>query len=180
MNIDYIDVCIPYEVQNLARAYNRKMETSDSEWVLFLDHDVFINCNPYWYKMCLNAIEQVGHDAGWISAITNRIGNKNQLHPVKNDDNDILNHIKIAQEVYKKYGNTIEEVKGGLSGFFILTSKKAWKATGGFKNKGKGLSEIDKDYSKKIKAAGYKTYIMKGLYMYHLYKLIKKEAYAGF
>lgn len=166
----WIDTCVVYEPgKRLAYAYNRKMESTTAEWVLFWDQDIFA-CNPNWYTMCLNAIRKVGDTAGFISAKTNRIGPHAQRHTVNPDPNDILYHTQIGKELYAKHGNEITETKQKLSGFFILTNKTAWKAIGGFRHMDRGLSKIDQDYSKRIMAAGYKQYIIQGLYFYHLYK----------
>ena len=170
----WIDVCIPYEPgKKLAFAYNRAMKNSKSEWVLIIDHDLFF-VNPHWYDMCLNAIERVGNKAGLITAKCNRIGPTTQLYKPQKDTDNIKDHIKIAREVYFKYGNRISFVKqtpgSYLSGFFMLTSKTAWKKVGGFRDMGKGLSKIDADYSKRLKEVGYGLYVIEGLYFYHLYK----------
>ena len=121
--------------------------------------------------MCLNAIKQVGSEAGWITARCNRIGNKFQHYPPPEDNDNILYHIEIAKQLYKERGNEIVEVKkGNFSGFFILTSKSIWSRVGGFKDQGSGLGGIDLDYCKRIKTIGCKLYVMPGLYFYHLYK----------
>lgn len=177
----WIDTKIVYEPgKQLAEAYNRAMRNTSAEWVLFLDHDLFL-CNPHWYEMSLNAVKQVGKNAGWITCKCNRIGNKCQLYQPQQDSNDILYHIEVAKKVYRKCGNEVVEVqKGNFSGFFILTSKTVWKKVGGFRHQGKGLSKVDIDYCKRVQAAGYKLYIMPGLYMYHLYKRLKGRIYKGF
>lgn len=180
MNSMWIDVKIAFEPgRKLALAYNRAMENTQAEWVLFLDQDLFI-CNPHWYKMSLNAIEQVGHNAGWITAKCNRIGAGVQRYRPPKDPNDILYHIEIAKQLYKAHGSKVQLVSGKLSGFFILTSKKAWKDVGGFKDRGKGLSKVDRNYCVRIRQAGYKTYVMPGLYFFHLYKKGKKGILKGF
>ena len=61
-------------------------------------------------------------------------------------------------------------VPGALSGFFILTSKTAWKDCGGFDEKRKRLLGVDNRYSRALNKAGYALYCMPGLYFYHIYK----------
>jgi len=176
----WIDTKVAFEPgRKLAFAYNRAMENTTAEWVLFIDQDLFI-CNPKWYKMSLSAIEQVGGNAGWITAKCNRIGSGAQRFVPPKDPNDVLYHIEIAKQLYKTHGNEVKLVTGKLSGFFILTSKKAWKDAGGFRDRGKGLSKVDRDYCVRIRKAGYKTYVMPGLYFFHLYKKGKQTIYKGF
>jgi glycosyltransferase involved in cell wall biosynthesis len=176
----WIDVQIPYEPnKKLAYAYNRAMENTTAEWVLFLDHDLFI-CNPHWYQMCLTAIEVLkGKDVGWITARCNRIACPPQRVKPPEDSDDIKYHIGIAKQLYQKFGNQLTKTDALLSGFFILTSKAAWWRAGGFKDVGKGISQIDNDYSRRIMEAGFEQYVMDGLYFYHLWKRLKKTNLYG-
>ena len=176
----WIDVKIPYEPGGkLAYAYNRAMESTSAEWVLFLDHDLFI-CNPHWYEMCLNAIEQTKDmNPGWITARCNRIAGIPQKYKVVSDDNDIFHHIKIAKGLYKKYRDKVRQITDDLSGFFILTNKTAWRAVGGFKDVGQGLFGIDNEYRRGLAEMNFGLFVIDGLYFYHLYKQ-KKVAFKDF
>jgi GT2 family glycosyltransferase len=155
--------------QKLGFAYNREMEHVD-EWVIFIDYDVML-LNPHWYDICLNAIQKVGHDAGWITCYTNRIGCKHQALGIDNvESHDIRYHQQIAKKMYDTKRGKIRDLTdqpGQLSGMFILTNKKAWKATGGFKTD--GFYGVDNDYSRRIRLAGYRLYLMEDLYVYHSY-----------
>lgn len=183
-----IDVRIPYEPgRKLAAAYNRAMRESVAEWVLFLDWDLF-NCNPYWYDCCVSAIEQCGEKAGWITCVANRIGSNSQkagLFMPKDDPppvcNTIERHMFYSQKMHRKYNTVdkdghlikahVQRFKGALSGFFILTSKTAWEAAGGFDERSGRLLGVDNRYSRAICQAGYQLWGMPGLYFYHLYRL---------
>lgn len=172
----YIDTRIVYEpnkkgekdnFSELGYAYNRAMKTVE-DWVLFLDQDIYL-CNRDWYSICLNAVKEVGYKAGWITAVTNRIGNSFQgVKGLRTAPDDLTIHDKISQIQYKKYGNTIEDITDithKLGGFFILTHKKAWHNAGGFNEERR--SGFDKDYCLRILAAGYSIYRLPGLYVYH-------------
>ena len=50
----------------------------------------------------------------------------------------------------------------------FVTSKKAWYEVGGFREN--GLIGVDTNYVGKLKAKGYKIYLLKGLYVYHWYR----------
>ena len=172
-----IQVMIPYDANGqLAAAYNRAMVRATSEWVLFIDHDLFL-CNRHWYQMCIEAINQVGHDTGWISAVTNRIGNPNQRVEGAPMSHDLVEHCDFAKNLYYKYGTKVERCKGAMSGFWILTNKYAWKKCGGFDEGRKRLLGVDNKYSQALSMAGFKHYKMPGLYVYHIYrekKLLQK------
>ena len=170
----WIDIKMAYEAGGkIARAYNRAMESTTAEWVLFLDHDLFI-CNRHWYDMSLEAIKQVGGDAGWITAVTNRIGAPQQRCKDAPESHDLREHFDYAKQRYLKYGRNVMRVPGALSGFFILTNKTVWSKAGGFNEKRGGLLGVDNDYSRAVQQAGYKLYIIPGLYFYHLYRQKKK------
>ena len=166
----WIDTKIVYEPgRKLARAYNRAMETTAAPWVLFLDQDLFI-CNPHWYEMSLAAVDQVGDVAGWITCVCNRIGNPGQRRKPDPDTDNVIDHIAHARHLYETHGKRVKRFKGALSGFFILTSKRAWAAAGGFNEARGGMLGVDNDYSRAVQKAGFGLFGMPGLYFYHLYK----------
>jgi len=164
-----IQVMIAYDINSkLASAYNRGMDRATSEWVLFIDHDIFL-CNPHWYQMSIAAITQVGRDTGWISAVTNRIGNPHQKAEGAPMSHDIEEHCLYAKALYNRYGNKVERCLGAMSGFWILTNKTAWKKCGGFDESRRRLLGVDNKYSQALSRAGYAHYRMPGLYVYHIY-----------
>ena len=171
--LEPIQVCIPYDTGGrIARAYNRAMNRSTSEWVLFIDHDLFL-CNPHWYQACVEATDKVRSlnlKTGWISAVTNRIGNPEQKAVGAPESDDIADHCKHAKYRWKLYGTNLERCRGAMSGFWILTNKTAWKAAGGFNEGRKRLLGVDNDYSRALSRAGYAHYRLPGLYVYHIYR----------
>ena len=165
-----IKVNIPYSPdRNLGKAYNSFMEMlSDNDWVLFIDDDVFLRTQPHWYSICEQAINQVGKQAGWITAITNRIGCSAQRYSDAPSGDDISSHIQYASRKFSEHGARLVGVDHAkLSGFFILTHRQAWLDAGGFRN---GFLGVDNNYCGKLKNAGYKTFALPGLYVYHAYK----------
>jgi len=165
-----IEVMIPYDTTgHLATAYNRAMSRATSEWVLFIDHDLFI-CNRHWYQMSCEAIKKLGHKTGWISAVTNRIGNPEQKVEGAPLGHDLQDHCKFARTQYLKYGHGVERCRGAMSGFWILTNKTAWKKCGGFDEGRKRLFGVDNRYSQALSRAGFAHYKMPGLYCYHIYR----------
>jgi len=165
----WIDVKIPYEPGNrLAEAYNRSMEDSSAEWVLLLDHDVFF-CNPNWYGICIQAIEQVKDTkAGLLTCVTNGTHRANNT-PQKADriiKTDCLHqHIQVAKILHEKYKYTVTQITWPkITGFFMLVKRSAWEE---IKFKGQDLGYVDWHFSNRLLDAGFEIYLMKGLYMYH-------------
>ena len=174
-----IDTRIPYiPGGHLGNAYNVAMATV-KDWVLFLDHDI-LNVNPHYFEACVSAIERVGHRAGWITCKTNRIANPMQHDSTAPQGDDIMAHMAHAGSLWKKHKDKLELVPPAtatnypFSGFFILTHKKAWEEVNGFID---GFLGVDNDYHHKLIKAGYQSYIMPGVYCYHIYK--NKQQWAG-
>ena len=188
----HIDVRIPWEPgKRLGFAINRAMDTV-RDWVLILDHDVFLSLNPNWYEICQNAIEKVGHGAGWITCTTTNIGNPSQKAAFNIDPNDfpympnfgttdIDMHFKLAQDIYRANKGKVVDItelskKRKLSGFFILTHKTAYEKV----KKNYGLPDDkflgwDNYYADRLMNCGYKLYIMKDLYVWHGYRRLWKN-----
>jgi len=180
-----ITVYIPYEPgRKLARAYNIAMARAQTDWVLFLDWDLY-NCNAYWHDMCLYAINHLRKEkVGWITCVTNRIGAPQQKAPEPPQNHDVIDHICYAKKLFHQHSvvdqkgvlkeTTIQRIPGALSGFFILTNKTAWKAAGGFDETRKRLMGVDNRYSRALGRAGYMLYSMPGLYFYHIHNFKKQ------
>ncbi len=166
-----IDVKIPYsEIGQLADAYNEALFEGTSEWVLFLDHDVFL-CNPHWYGMCVQAIESLKSDSkafcigcvagGEIKTRKRRRGL--QSLPI----DSIAAHIEVAKQAYGMYGNTLVPRKKYVTGFFLLMNRKIALEIGFVQQKLGYIYNIDVDFGTRGLEAGYNIYTMPGLYVYH-------------
>jgi len=169
-----IEAKIPYGLnESLADAYNKAMESANTDWVLLIDHDVLL-CNPYWYEMCLNAINKVEDNTGLITCVTNYLegfkGVKRynvQSADIVETSGDIEKHIEVARKLYEKYGSDLKEISTHkVAGFFMLINKRIWK-TIKFKDAGKGVGMIDHFYCKRLLNSGFKIYEMPGLYVFH-------------
>jgi GT2 family glycosyltransferase len=175
-----ITVIVPYKPgKRLADARNAAVEGAPTEWVLLLDWDLFA-CTPFWFDMCQYAIEQIGDRTGWISAVTNRIGARQQRAVDCPTSHNMIDHIAYAKDLFRKTSTLdergilkstlIEQVPGALSGFFILTNKTAWKKCGGFPLERPFIRQGgDNRYSLALSSVGYKHFRLSGLYYYHIH-----------
>jgi GT2 family glycosyltransferase len=167
----WIDVRIPYELNNqLARAYNRAIwENNDAEWILFLDHDVFL-CNPKWYEMCLLAIGQLKNRDPRAACVTCVCGGGRHKRTMleKGEPSDSIEyHIQESISHYKKYGVQLEQIEIYAAGFFLLLNKIYARAIGGFNQVNSSINNIDADFGNRLLEHGYHIYLMRGLYVYH-------------
>lgn len=162
-----ITVFTPYGMnQKLAEAYNHCMHISDTEWTLLLDHDVFLACNPLWYRLCLDATENCSSDTGLITCVTY---NRNGFDLKVKNSSDLYHHINYAGMIYHQNKNALVESEDyKRPGFFMLIRKSAWIDVGGFKDQGKGVNKVDHDFCRRLKERNYKIMIMSGLYVYHM------------
>jgi GT2 family glycosyltransferase len=162
-----INVCIPFDPEaNLGREYNRLMRESQREWVLFLDHDALI-LNPHWHYLCREAITRVPA-AGIFTALTGNIGSSAQLLKwAPSPQDSIPAHQEIALKLWRKRGTGLTDItEDSISGFFLLTSRTAWEKAGGFPEP--GLFGVDREYRRRVVAAGLRVFRIDGIYVFHL------------
>ena len=158
----------PEEKEQLGQTYNKYMELlGDNDWACFLDHDAMFTTLD-WYKQLQNIIsEHSGY--GLLSASTNRIGNPEQMIANLKDTHDILYHRQIGTILQKQCGTQVNDVttKHCISGVVMAVNKAVWKKAGGFKD---GFLGVDNDFHQRVRKAGDKVGIAKGLYVYHYYR----------
>lgn len=161
-----IDIRIAYEPgAKIGQDYNRIMRETAHEWVLFLDHDVLL-LHPSWYEVCQRAIRE-HPDAGLLTCFTNNIACKHQKDPGAPRGHDVAHHRARARVLWEEHGYACTENRRWLiGGFFMLTSKAAWRKADGFPED--GFFGVDNEYHHRIMKAGFKCYRMDGLYGYHL------------
>ncbi len=170
-----IHTYIPYAPRsldkNIGAVYNDFMRMiPDHDWACFLDHDaMFTTLN--WYQQLEDMIESPSfsqHNVGLLTACTNRIGNLEQITPdIDPQNHDIYYHRTIGKQRQLQYGTSLRECDYVISGVVMLISKDVWQQTDGFAD---GFLGVDNDIDRKVRALGYKTYIMDGVYCYHWYR----------
>ena len=143
---------------------------SDDDWACFLDHDAMFTTLD-WYKQIEEIIEEISlgdRPVGLLTTCTNRIGNLEQVVAgIESQNHDIYYHRKIGRQRQLEYGKSLRECDFLVSGIVILISKKVWKKTNGFID---GFLGVDNNIDQQIRALGYKSYIMDGVYCYHWYR----------
>ena len=166
-----LDKCIPHNENPLKiqDEYNRYMEQAE-DWVCFIDSDAMF-LHPKWNTILLRAIKNLGKEAGFITCMTNRIGHDHLRDLRAPTSDDIQEHTLYAIANEQKNRNIYINTKklNPLSGHMILTHKKAWEKSGGFRTYNKGFLGVDNNYYRDVRKVGYETYIMMDMYIYHRY-----------
>jgi len=109
-------------------------------------------------------------DYDLIGCATNRLGGTYQLFDRRRSENpDILFHMDRAAQSYQEHGLTLEEVPKDqvLAGMFLLFRKSLWEE---FQIEEKSI-QFDIILSEKLKKAGKRLGIARGIYIFHLYRL---------
>jgi GT2 family glycosyltransferase len=161
-----IDVRIAYEPGGrLGADCNRIMDESVHDWVLFVDHDVYLALNPNWYTICQQAID-AKPDAGVFTCFCNNENHKYGQHfPKAPKANNIADHIEMSEEIYRTRKHSYTRLDHRQALFFLLVSKAAWERTEGFP--GRGMFREDWDFCRRVLDEGFPIYRIDGLYVYH-------------
>lgn len=165
-----IRVMIPYRNdKNLGLAYNECMQIiNDDDWACFIDHDSLF-LTPDAIRI-IDEYTKKYPDTGIFTCWTNRIGCPEQRLGKENDDNDSMVDHMIMAEQMKENLFEATELKGVISGFLMVISKKTWNEIK-FAETGKALG-VDNDYSLRILSSGRKILRMESIYVWHSYRLV--------
>jgi len=108
-----------------------------------------------------------------VGCMTNRLGLHYQLvGGRKSNDSDILNHRKIAVELYNNHGIEIMPIQQVIGGLFMLFPKSMWRQVGGFPEGGIQIQGhfFDYHFCKKVMQHRLRIGIAKGIYLFHYYR----------
>jgi len=166
-----LHVCTAYAPKeidgNLGRTYNSIMESTDADYVAFVDHDAMFTTSDWYHQIC-EIIDQ-NKDAGLFTAVTNRIYNKQQLRPL--EGHDYLKHRSYGKELQSKHRTSVEPMnstnpKTLLSGVLMVVNRKAWEEVK-FRE---GFLGVDNSMHKDMLSKGWDVLLMTGVYLYHFYR----------
>jgi GT2 family glycosyltransferase len=155
---------------NLGRAYNEYMDLvpHDDDWVCFYDRDVMFLTPDYGSQ--IREIISLCPDAGLLTCLTNRIGCPAQLYEgTVSDEPNILHHAAIAVRQQQHHRLEVEKIPAPVSGFLMVIKKRVWRNVRFSEQR--ELLGVDWQFSKRLAAKGYPIHLMKGLYVFHYYRL---------
>ncbi len=160
--------------KDLGRAYNEFMKQlpNDSDWACFLDHDAMFTTHDWFAK--LHLVIESNPQYKCFTAMTNRIGNSEQIVKGYEHNHDIAVHRVVGAEQWQEHNTNVKDATNAhaISGVVMLIQKLAWKKAGGFKH---GFLGVDNDFHVRLTKTGFKTGIMRGVYVYHWYRYANSE-----
>lgn len=137
----------------------------DNDWILITDHDMMFLLPEQlaWIEQIANT---TGKDYDLLGCMTNRVGIEEQCYFGQIDNSpNVTNHIRIAKQTYSVSGNDIVPTKL-IAGFLMLFRKSLWN-----KIKFKEGINFDIKFCESVISQGGKIGIMKGIYVWHSYRL---------
>lgn len=161
----------PYSTEkNIGKALNEFCaNVPDGDWICLQDGDI-IYLTPDWGVQIEEVIRKHGDKFGLIGCLTNRLGRDIQRYKGEfSNEHDIKVHYKIAGELVKSDWAVVEDVtrRKYIAGMFMLFPKSLWNKIKFKEN----TPAFDDYFSKEVSRKGYKLGLMKGLYVYHLYRI---------
>jgi GT2 family glycosyltransferase len=159
---------IAYDLErNLGRAYNEiASRLRPDDHCCFLDHDATFTTYD-WYRQLLEAIERYP-DAGLFGAMTNRIGNKQQLAPGAPAGHDMAAHRAFGAKLLTEHGSAAVDITGQhlLSGV-VMCFPRIVSSGIRFKD---GFFGVDNEVHREVRRSGKRIYLLPGFYVQHWYR----------
>lgn len=153
--------------KNIGRAYNDFCEmVPDGDWICLRDGDSMF-LHPFWGKQIQDVVMNQGQDYALLGCITNRLKSTRQLYGnAFSEDPDILNHKRIADELYSTKYNSVRNAGHQIAGVLMLFPKSTWKRVKFAEN----TIHFDTLFSQAVLQTGGKVGIMEGVYSFHFYR----------
>ena len=160
----------PYSYElNIGKAYNEAIGPLYG-WICITDQDTlkFEGFAQHVKEIVDNAQEDY-----IITCRTNRL-RKDNTNVLMNfyEDSDIWNHYYKFNELWECFGAELEPTKEPIAGVFMLFHKSAWEKVKFVEN----AINFDRLFTDMCKREGFKPYLAKGLYIFHLYRWGKDVA----
>jgi hypothetical protein len=165
-NINWIQ---PYASdKNIGKEYNRMISLMpDNSWIGITDHDAMF-LRPDSKAQIQHCIDVYGHNYDVFGVVTNRLwGDHQRYKGIFSDDAFIDNHINIANQLHGKEYGQVEETFINIAGLCMVFNKSTWLEAGCFNENSICL---DKEFTDSTMRKGGRLAIMKGVYMFHLYR----------
>lgn len=159
----------PYSTdKNIGKALNDFcVMIPDEDWICLTDADAMFLTPEYGVQ-----IEAVARSTKYdlIGCLTNRLGRPIQRHKgVFSNDFNVKNHYDIAVDLASRNWGEVDDITKAkyVAGMFMLFRKSLWNKIKFKEN----VSNFDDLFSTEVVKSGGKLGLMKGLYMFHCYRI---------
>lgn len=162
---------IPWNSEkNIGKSYNETMSiVKSNDWVCFIDGDAVHT--SHFFGSRIEEVVNTNPSYSLFTCYTNRIGCDYQIAPgVDSKSNDQEYHRNFGEHLWKLNGTKVIDItnKSPMSGVLLLIKKSSWEKVGGFKEE--KMLTVDNDIHIKFTKAGFKSALMKGIYVQHWYR----------
>lgn len=160
----------PYSLdKNIGGAINAaisQLNADPNDWIIHVDQDVCF-LRPDTKAQIAEILSSTDYDV--LGCLTNRLAARHQLYMGEfNSSSDMMEHIAIANHCHTTaYGNVLpcyDNLAACLMAFKVST----WSKLGGFKEHS---LRFDSEFTDKVLRSGGSLGIMKGVYVFHLYRM---------
>lgn len=159
----------PYSTEkNIGKALNEFCEiVPEGSWICLQDGDISYMTST-WGKQVEDVIRLYGDKFGLMGCMTNRLGRDIQRVDGMFDNHNVLDSMDRAMELERDHWAEVEDITSQkfIAGMFMLFPKKVWDVCKFEENN----IAFDDAFSKAVRRKGFKLGLMKGLYVYHLYR----------
>ncbi|CAL1518186.1 glycosyltransferase domain-containing protein [Chitinophaga sp. MM2321] len=155
--------------KDIGGEYNAQIaRVPQDDWVCIRDGDtIFLTPDNQWGKQIEDIVQAATGKYDLIGCITNRLRATTQLYKNEfSNDHNMLNHGKIAKELYEANYDSIKQNKGPVAGLFLLFPRRTWDKVK-FREK---CDTFDTHFGKELIKKGGKIGIAEGVYLYHWYR----------
>jgi hypothetical protein len=160
----------PYSVEkNIGKALNDFCAMiPDDDFICLQDGDIMYLTSE-WGRQIEHVARTAGKRYSLMGCLTNRLGRPIQRYKGEFSENfDIKHHALIAKELETNHWGEVEDItrKKRIAGMFMLFPKKLWNRIKFQEN----CIDFDDRFCQDILNAKGKLGLMKGLYVFHLYR----------
>lgn len=166
----------PYSIEkNFGKAINEQIALiPDGDWCCLLDGDCMF-LTPDWGLQISDVVQKYHNKFQLIGCMTNRLGRKIQrVEDSYFHEMDIMKHYEKAVELRDANYGVVEDItkKKRIAGMFMLFPKSLWNKVKFTEN----TERFDDLFSTAVLSKGGKLGLMKGLYIFHCYRLWSDHA----
>lgn len=159
--------------KNFGKEINYQIEKiPDNDWILLRDQDSML-LTPNAGKQIYDIINGEGKDFSLLGCMTNRLRGMHQCYDGKfcnEHDIEEIHYPRAVELEMTQYGKVEELVNKGVAGLFMLFPKKVWNRVKFIER----THSFDTHFNRGVKQIGGKIGLIKGIYVYHSYRIWSK------